>query len=276
MRAKRWVFRLFGYFLLVIATLISIFPFVWAILTSIKLPVEILSIPLKWIPTRVTFSNYVNLFTTYRFTVYFTNSLIIALSSVAIGLSVGLTSAYGFSRFKFKGKEAIFTLILVIRMIPPMAIIIPVYLIFQMLNLIDTYLAVSLMESALQIPFVIWLMRSFYSGIPEAIEESALIDGCTRLGAFLRITLPLSMPGIAVAGIFTFLSSWKEFLFPLILASITVKTIPLGMADLVQEFEIHWGELMAGSVIFTIPILIFASLFLRHIEKGLAFGAVKG
>jgi multiple sugar transport system permease protein len=206
------------------------------------------------------------------------NSVIVVTSSTAVALVFGSLAGYSLARFPMspRFRENISFWILSTRMIPPIVTIIPIFLIFKNLHLLNTYLGLGIVYTGFALPFAVWMMRAFIQEVPVDLEEAALVDGDTRLSAFFRIVLPLAAPGLAATAVFSVIVLWNEFLFALILTT-TAKTItlPVGIAGLVSQYELLWGEMGAAGTVAIIPILIFSLSVQRYLVRGLTLGAIK-
>jgi ABC-type glycerol-3-phosphate transport system permease component len=257
-----------------IVFLVVLFPPFMLFLTSIKTNVDALKYPPVWI-FRPVASNYREIFSLIPFGHYLFNSLIVALVSTFIALSVGSLAAYGLARFRFKGSKDLSFWILSIRMTPPVAAAIPIFIIMRTLHLLDTYLALILAYCTFNIPFSVWLLRGFFQEIPREIEESAMVDGCSPFTAFWKISIPLIAPGIAATGIFTFIFSWNEFLFALILTGTRAQTVPVALTGFIRETGIMWSHMAAAGVLAMVPMVVFTALVQKNLVKGLTMGAIK-
>ncbi|MDR7079541.1 multiple sugar transport system permease protein [Neobacillus niacini] len=251
---------------------IFIAPFLWMVLASFKTQEQILNTS-NLLAITPSFSNYVNVFTQYEFLGFIGNSLLVAVASTFLGLLLGLPAAYSIAKYKQNGLGL---LILVARIVPGISFLIPWFIIFSKLELIDTYTALTLSHVLVTMPFIIWIMIPFFENLPGELEESARIDGCTTTGALIRIILPISGPGIITSSILAFIFSWNNFMFSLILAGEKTKTLPIAIFNFLSYSEINWGGLMAASVIITLPVLIIALFMQRYIIAGMTGGAVKG
>ncbi|BER92652.1 carbohydrate ABC transporter permease [Atrimonas thermophila] len=254
--------------------LVVLFPPFMLFLTSIKTNVDALKYPPVWI-FRPVASNYREIFSLIPFGHYLFNSLIVALVSTFIALSVGSLAAYGLARFRFKRSKDLSFWILSIRMTPPVAAAIPIFIIMRTLHLLDTYLALILAYCTFNIPFSVWLLRGFFQEIPREIEESAMVDGCSSFAAFWKISIPLIAPGIAATGIFTFIFSWNEFLFALILTGSRAQTVPVALTGFIRETGIMWSHMAAAGVLAMVPMVVFTALVQKNLVKGLTMGAIK-
>ena len=272
--------------LAILVTLAFLLPILWMVTSSFKLPKDILVMPPKWI-FHPTLDNYRAVLLGERniagatfpevknFPRYIVNSIFISLSSTFVSLVVGTPAAYTLSRFNFRGKKQMAFYILGARMAPPLAVLIPYYILFSWLRLLDSYLSLLIVYSVLNLPFVIWMMRGFFNEVPEELEDAARVDGCDRFGALFQISLPLTAPGLAATSIFCLLLSWNEFLFALVLTGNVAKTAPVGLYNFISFHEVIWGALFAAGTLVSLPVLIFALLVQRNLVRGLTMGAFK-
>jgi multiple sugar transport system permease protein len=248
------------------------FPFIWMLLASFKTQAQIMSAD-KFFIFQPTGKNYVNVFKEYNFLKFIWNSMVVAVGSTVGSLILGLPAAYAIARYRLQGLGLV---ILVARIIPGITFLIPWFIIFSGLKLVDTYVALILSHMLVGLPFIIWIMISFFEALPYEIEEAGLIDGCTRSQVFRRIILPISGPGILTSSLLSFIFSWNNFMFSIILAGDKTKTLPIAVFNFMSYSEINWGALMAAACIITLPVLVIALLAQRYIVSGLAAGAVKG
>lgn len=253
---------------------VILFPPVVLFLTSIKTELDALSFPPKWV-FQPTLENYKHIFQFSPFMKYLLNSLTVASLNTGAVLVLGSLAAYSLARFRFRGADNIAFWILSVRMMPPVAAIIPIYIIMRNLRLLDTPWSLVITYLTFNLPFAVWMMRSFFREIPREIEESALVDGCSDFGAFWNVALPLVAPGLVATGILTFIFSWNEFLFALILTGSKAVTLPVGITGFMKETGINWGYMTAGGVLALIPVIIFTILVQKHLVKGLTMGALK-
>lgn len=262
---------------LVTAVLIVAFvmPYLYMVLTSVKPPADAIAAPARLFPRAISFENYANFADSPRVRRAFVNSVIVALASTAIALVFAIPSAYGIAKYSTRLTKVFMMVTLAGRMIPYVAIAIPFFFIINSFRLIDTRFALTLAHSVKSLPLAIWLMASFFEGFPEALEEAARIDGCSRLGALLRIIVPSSTPGIAVTAVFSFLLSWNEFLFALLLTSVEAITIPIAISIFKTGFTIQWGTMTAIATVFSLPVVIFSIVMQKRIVSGMTLGAVK-
>ncbi len=257
------------------AAFVFLFPILWAVLMSLKTRVDALAMPPKWFFTP-TLEHYATVWSDGTLLLYAQNSLIVAVSSTLIGLVLGVPAAYVLARVEFRGQNALLLGILSTRMIPPVAFIIPFFVIFTGLSLKDTLVALIIVYLTIILGFVIWMMRSYFLEIPRELEEAATVDGCNRLQVFVRIVLPLAMPGIATSAIFSFIFAWNEFLYAMVLTTRDAKTLPLGVYNWVSYEEVRWGELTAAATLAMMPVIIFYMFIQKALVRGLTMGAVKG
>jgi ABC-type glycerol-3-phosphate transport system permease component len=259
--------------------LVSLVPIFWMVTTSFKAPDAALQIPPNVIGFTPTLDNYAKLLggeTTARgFAPLLLNSVIVAVASTALALLIGLPAAYALARVRFRAKRQLAMWILSTTMFPPIVAVIPVFLIAGNAGLIDTYQVLIVPYTAFNLPLVIWMLRSAIKQIPAEIEESALVDGSSRLGILRTMILPLAAPGIAAAAVLSIFLSWNEFLFALTLTRSQARTAPVGINEFTTMFGTEWGNLTAGATLVVAPILVMALLLGRRLVSGLTFGAVK-
>jgi multiple sugar transport system permease protein len=248
------------------------FPFLWMLLASFKTQAQIMSSGQTFIFTPTT-DNYVSVFKDHDFLKFIINSMIVAVASTFLSLLLGLPAAYSIAKYKLQGFGLI---ILVARIIPGITFLIPWYILFSQIGLVDTYTSLILSHMLVGLPFIVWIMISFFENLPHEIEESALIDGCSPHGVFKRIVLPMSGAGIITSSLLSFIFSWNNFMFSVILAGDKTKTLPVAVFNFMSYAEINWGALMAAACIITLPVLLIALIAQRYVVSGLSAGAVKG
>jgi len=268
------VLQVVRYALIGIVILWSLFPIFWTFLTSIKQPVDAFAFPPRWLFTP-TLTAYQTLWVERGFTIYLRNSAICAFSTMLISVSIGSLAAYAIARYKSWISFLFLVLFLVLRMFPRPLLVIPYYTIAHKLGLRDNLFFLTMCMVAINQPFTIWLLRGFYIGIPESIEESALVDGCTRFGAFVRIVIPTMRPGIITACIFSLLLAYNEFLVPLVLTGTRARTLSVAISEYGAEHLKYWTISAAGAISIAFPILLAVLFVQRYLIKGLTFGAVK-
>lgn len=273
-QTKSIFIHIINFSILIIALIFFLFPIFWMFLTSIKSPFETFLIPPVWI-FQPTWENYINTFLQGQYYKYFWNSFIITTLSIVFATILASLMAYGTTRFRFRGKTTFLLGLLIFYMIPEIAYAIPLFLLFGRLGILDTKFTLILVFTALTIPFSTWVLHGYFQSIPRELEDSALIDGCSRLGALFRIILPLSAPGIAATMILTFITTWNNFLFPAILGGTKTQTLPVAVAGFITDTRIEWGQASAVASVIILPVLILIVLGQKLIIQGLVSGAVK-
>lgn len=255
----------------------ALFPIIWTFLTSLKVEKDIITINLQYLPQSITFDNYVAIWNRSGFTTLITNSAIVTVMTLLTTIIIGTLAAYSLSRYQFRGRNWILQFYLVIRMFPVVLMIVPLFVIMRRLSLLDTRFGLALAYTTFLLPFCVWMMKGFFDSIPVDLEEAARIDGCTRLGALVRIALPLVRSGLVATAVFIGIASWNEFLFALMLTtSQGSRTWPVGLQLMIGEFQLPWGSFSAGGIISIIPIIIFFAIVQRSIIRGITAGAMKG
>lgn len=260
------------YMAILLILLFFMAPFFWMLLNSLKTPLQIIKLPPDLIFTP-TFQNYVNVFATQNFGRYFFNSLVIGAGSTLLGLLIGLPAAYAIARYQ---QHNLSLTVLVARIVPGITFLIPWFILFRRLGLVDTYLSLILAHLLVGLPFIIWVMVPFFEAIPSELDEAARVDGASILQTFIRIILPISGPGIVTAAILSFVFSWNNFMFSIVLATNRTKTLPVAIYNFISYAQIDWGGLMAAAVVITLPVLILAIIAQKYVVRGLVSGAIKG
>lgn len=261
--------------IIAIILVINVLPFVWLILTSLKTRLDIFAIPPRFI-FQPSWRNYISAFGKRHFLPMFYNSLIISVSTTLLSLAVGTLGAYALARFRLFGGKHISFWILSTRMFPPIVLVIPFYIMATRWGLHDSRFLMVIVYTTFNLPFVVWIMRSFFEDIPYDLEKAAMADGYTRWDAFWKIILPLSSPGLVTTAILCFIFSWNEFLFANVLTAAVARTVPVGIRGLVTSRAIEWGEIAAVATLQVIPVLVFTFTVQKYIIRGLTLGAVKG
>ena len=275
-RLGRWAGHALTYLGIVVALVFFLGPFFWIITTSLKGNEDYFAFPPVWVPEQPSLGHYVRLFTNASGLRYFTNSLVISTLSMAAAIIVSLPTAYAIARWRFGG-GVLSTVLLVLRMLPAIALIIPLYIMYKALGLTNTYIGLVIVYTVVYIPFAVWLLVGFLRDFPVEIEEAALIDGCSRLRALVTVVTPIIAPGLAVVALFAFIATWNEFLFAVVLTGIETKT----MMVLVTSFtsggtDMFYGEASASVVLGVLPAFVVAFGLQRYLVKGLALGGTKG
>ena len=256
--------------------LFAMAPFAWMVLTSLT-PTAVLSATgVSISPSGWSFDNYVRLIKQTSFLKNMLDSLIIAVGTVVVGLLVAVTAAYALSRFRFPGRKIFMLQFLLINMFPIVLLILPLFVLFRKLNILDTHFALILANATAAIPFAVWMLTSYVGAIPRSLDEAAMTDGCTRLTALRRVVLPLMIPGIISTGIYIFITAWNEYLYALTLGGRNVRPVTVAIQTLIGEYQIEWGLLAAGAVVGALPAALLFLLVQRRLIGGLTQGAVKG
>ena len=273
LKAKKLLTKAAFYAAVIVVMFPTVFVFYWMITLSLKPQVDATAYPPSFFWFSVTFKGYVDVFAKNPFLLYTWNSLVVATGSTLLALIVGLPCAYSIAHWRQRGLALI---VLVARIIPGISYLIPWYILFRNLKMVDTYLALILTHLVVGLPIVIWVMIGFFEDIPTELREAAMIDGCTDYGAFWRVAVPLVKPGVVATGILSFIFSWNNFLFSVILAGRNTRTLPIAVFNMIGYEEINWGPLAAAATLITLPVIILTLIIQRHIVTGLTFGAVKG
>ena len=257
---------------LLVLLVFFLFPLAWMILSSLKTDVEVTAYPPLWLfwPT---LRNYVDVFAKNPFFSYMVNSTIVAVMAVGVGLVCGLPAAYTIARYLQSSLGFLFKMV---RILPGIAFLVPLFVIYRRLGLINTLGGIALSHILVVLPLVIWVMAGFFEDIPRELEEAAQIDGCSRVGTFVRIVLPLSKPGIVAATVLSFIASWNNFIFVLILGGKDTITLPMAVYSFVSFEDVNWGGLTAAATVITVPILVLSLVVQRYLAGGLTMGAIKG
>ncbi len=272
-RAATVAFNLVG---IAFAAVIS-FPVYWMINTALKPANEVLTLTPQLIPAHPTLANFTSALHAPNFLADLRNSLVVTLGAVAGGLVVGFLGALAIARFRFYGRRALVLVILIVQMVPLLALLIPVFLTLNRFSMTDTLIGVILTYLILVLPYTVWMLRGFIIAVPRELDEAALIDGCNRWQTFYRIILPLTGPGLVAASIYGFIQTWNEFIIINVLNhSADKQNLMSWLASNQTLQETHWGPLMAGATLTSLPVVIFFLLIQRHVAAGLTAGAVKG
>lgn len=285
-KVKRVLTQTFVYILAFILSVYVLAPYAWLIISSISSKADLISTPLHWWPQRPTLENYLKIIlgtsggttdAANQFKFALINSLVIAVIVTAISLTAGVLAAYAFARFRFRMKKTLFYSVIITQMVPPVALLIPLYVIFLRMGLTNTRIGLIVIYLSLTLPFVVWIMKGYLTNLPMDMEDSARVDGCTQLGAFFRIILPLSAPGLASTAIFIFIMSWNEFFYAVNLtSSVAAKTVPVIITEFSSKAGYDFIMAATGGVLASLPPVILSLAFQKFIISGLTAGAVKG
>lgn len=263
---------------LAIAALLLVgFPFYWMINTSLKPASEIFLSPPTFVSAHWSLDAYATVLTKRPVGRYFVNSLVVALGTTLISVTLAALAAYGFTRFFPRGATPFIVFLLFTKMLPETLLIVPYFELMSDLGLLNTYAALILAYSSFALPFAVWMLIGFFRSIPRDIDEAAMIDGASYLQAFCRVILPLARPGLVAVALFTFLIAWNSYLWALVLTTdSSMYVLSVGVANMVGEYRVQWNELMAAAVIAALPVMVLYSLLERHLVDAITAGAVKG
>lgn len=276
LRARRRTAHAAIYGLLAVATFVMLFPVAWMLTVSVRPNVEVMKIPPQWIPTIFTLAPYAKVVGSARYLRTFVNSYFIASVVTAFSLLVGALAAYALARFRFKGQRTVIMFLIITQMFPLVLLCIPYFRVVVRLGLYDTLTALIVVYTTFTLPFCILMLRSYFTQIPKDMEEAAMVDGCSRLGAIARTLLPLSFPALVGAGLYTFLLARNEFLFAVVLIeSWEKRVITIAIYSLLAEFVTEWSMMMAFSVLASAPLVIAFIFLQRYVVQGMTAGAVK-
>jgi multiple sugar transport system permease protein len=282
---KRFSLRALLYIAVILIAVWVLAPYAWLIVSSISTKIDLLTVPLKWFPSHPTLENYRSLFTggdnalsegMSFFSHSMLNSLIVTFATMAVCMFIGVFTAYAVARLSFPGRKLSLLLLMGSYMMPPIAIVVPGYMILKNLGLLDSRVGLMLVNVTFILPLVVWIMRGFFLSIPLELEEAARIDGTSRLGALVRIILPLSIPGLVSAGVFCFISSWNEYLYAFLYTSMRARTLPVLIGEFTTKVGTDYLKMAAAGVVASLPPVALALVFQRFLIRGLTEGAVKG
>jgi multiple sugar transport system permease protein len=253
--------------------LVYLFPYTWMVMTGFRTPIDTITMPPRLLFTP-TFEGFALLFGASAFGSYLVNSIVIAVSATLAIVALASPAAYALAQLRMRARAFLFAL-LVARMIPGIAIVIPIYLVAAKLGQLDTYHALIVIYTAFNLPFAIWLLRSFFRELPPELREAAIIDGCSELGVFRRVMLPLVAGGIVATAVFVFIAAWNEFLFALVLTNSRAATAPLAVLGYRNEYGIQWSAIGAAAFLISTPVVAFAVVMQRYLVRGLTMGSIK-
>ncbi len=273
-------FRWFRRIVLTFLTVFTVLPLYVLVVTSVK-PLENVRGTFTWLPDRVTLQPYVDMWTTIPLARYLTNSLIVTTTSTALALVVAVLAAYPLSRLRFRGRRLFSMTVLSTQMFPGILFLLPLFLIFVRLEVLTgieftgSYTGLIITYLTFALPFSIWMLAGYFSAIPEGLEEAAMIDGTSRIGALVRVILPVARPGILAVGVFAFITAWGEVLFASVLTDTETRTLSIGLKLYTSQTDTLWNELLAASVTISLPVVVAFMLVQRYLVSGLSAGAVK-
>lgn len=259
---------------LIAIALVCVFPFYWMVTTSLKDQAVALASPPVWL-FEPTLDHYRAVLGPKDVGPSLLNSIIVAVSTTTLAILLGTPAAYALARFEFRGKADLWFWFITNRMVSPIVLALPIFLLARSLNLIDTHLVLILLYLTFNLPIVVWICADQFRGIPRDLDDAARIDGASRFAVFLRIALPLAAPGVAVSAIFSFIFSWNELLYALVLTRSATRTAPVAATSFMSGYDLPWGEIMATGTLIVLPVIVFALIVSRQLVRGLTMGAVK-
>ena len=268
--------RVLAYVILCIGAVAVLVPVLWMISTAFKPDNELFTTPPRWIPSEITFEAFARVWSDYPFAQYFGNSIWIVGVATAVSVFFSAFAGYGMARFNFRGKGTFLVFLLMTQMFPSIMLLIPYYKIIQSVGLINTHSALIITYISFTIPFCSWMMLGYFKAIPRELDEAASIDGLSRVRTFFQVVLPLALPGVAATAIFSFITGWNEYMFALVLTQTEdMKTLAVGIGQMVGQYKILWNDLMAASLFAVIPVILVFIFLQRYLISGLTAGAVK-
>lgn len=275
-RQKRLLSQTITYAVAAVIMIYCLFPIAWIFITSIKSPGAEFSIPIEYMPSKVSLDNYIEIFAEHKFHYYLLNSLVVASAATVLALAIGSLSAYAIARLRFRFKTSSLLTILVVGMMPGIVMILPIFLIIRELGLMNSWLGLIIPHAVFSLPITVWLLASYFAELPFDLEDAAKIDGYTPFSIYRKIIMPLSVPGLFSAGILAFIASWGEFMFALTLThTIQARTALVLIATLPGAYHLKWGMINAGVILTLIPIIVIVLVFQKWVMRGLTAGAVK-
>ncbi|KQP57148.1 carbohydrate ABC transporter permease [Agreia sp. Leaf283] len=257
---------------IVVVVLLFVLPLGWMLMAAFKTNLDIVT-PSRTFDFTPTLDNFGTVFGAQDFAPFIVNSVVVGVGATIVALVLGVPAAYGIARYRIRNATAF---VLLARVIPGVSLLIPWYFLFSQVQLVGTYTALILTHIFVTMPLVVAIMAGFFEGLPEELEEAAQIDGSSRVGAFVRVVLPLALPGVATSAILAFIFSWNNFLFALVLSNQETRTLPVAISNFTSYASVDWGGLMAASVIITVPVMLVALFAQRYVVAGLTAGATKG
>ena len=265
------------YATILVAAVVTIFPFYWMLNTALKPHSEVFLSPPTFVSANWSLAAFTTLLVERPFARYFLNSLVVSAGSTLLSVTLAALAAYGFTRFHIRGASALIVFLLFTKMLPETLLIIPYFRLMSELGLINSYLALILAYSSFALPFSVWMLIGFFRSIPREIDEAAIMDGATRLVVFWRVILPLARPGLVAVALFTFLVSWNAYVWALVLTTDpSMFVLSVGIANMVGEYRVQWNELMAAAVIAALPVIVLFAFLERYLVSAITAGAVKG
>lgn len=275
-KAYKMIKQVLFYGFVVLFVGIIVLPFFWQFMTSVKPLSEISAMPARWIPSSVHLQFYRNVFQKHPFARYLLNSFIVAMITTLLSILIGASAAYALARLRFKGKKFMLMSILSVSMFPTIATLSPIYLLLKQFKLLNTYAGLIIPYITFALPLSIWLLTNFFSQLPKGFEEAAALDGCSRGRIFFTIMLPLIKPATFSVALIVFINAWNEYIYALtFMTDDLMRTVPVGIALFPSNYELPWGDMAAGSIVVTVPLIILVLIFQKKIIAGLTTGGVK-
>jgi multiple sugar transport system permease protein len=275
LRNRERLINAISYGLLIVAIIIVFLPLAWMLTVSVRPNLEVMKMPPSWIPEVFTLEGYIKIFSNPRYLIVFLNTTVVSLTVTAISLFLGAMAAYALARFRFAGQRTVLMFLITTQMFPLVLLCIPYFRIFITLGLYDTRTSLVIVYLTFTLPFCILMLRSYFMNIPRDIEEAAMVDGCTRLGAVFRTLVPMSYPAFIGAGLYTFLLAWNEFLFAVVLIeSWENRVLTMAIYSLMAEFVTDWNAMMAFSVLASLPLVVAFIFLQRYMVQGMTAGAL--
>ncbi len=277
MKARKIASNTVIYLLYALTFITFAIPIYWAFVTSIKQPTELFANPPVWFTLHPTIEHYITVVQQSKLVQGFSNSLVLSLATTIITTVLATFAAYGFSRYEFRGKDSVLNVLLVTRMLPAAILMIPLYSMLNSLHMLNTRQGLIFVYTSINIPFSVWILKTFFDSIPVSLDEAAMIDGCNMWQAFWQVIMPLVKPGIVASAVLAFFSCWNEFLLALVLTSTNdVQPLSIVLRGLMSEQGVKWGMMMAGGCLAIFPPALFFIIFQKHFIVGITGGAVKG
>lgn len=266
-----------AYICLCCFVIVAGFPFFWMVTTSLKTNADVITVPPQLLPPHFYWESYAKVWTDANFLLYFLNSLKVAGLNTVLSVSLAIMAGLGFSRFRFRGSQPLQMVALFAQLFPLVLLVTPYYSIMKVLGILNSHKSLLLAYTSFVLPFSIWMLTNYFKAIPSEMEEAAMIDGCSRLQALIKVTIPLAAPGIVATTINAFVLAWNEFLFAqTFIDSPQLRTLPIGLRSFMGQYDTEWNLLMAGAVVSTIPVILLFIILQKHLIGGLTAGAVKG
>lgn len=273
---RRFLSDMYTWLVLILVSVFMVFPFIWLLISSIKSEVQLFEVPIQILPHPATVQNYLDVISDGSMLLFMKNSLIIAMITTAVTLIISIPAAYALAKIRFRLGTIFFMVILVVRMVPSITQLLPLFQVLSKFHLVNTRMGLILAYLPGSVIFAIMLMRTFFIEFPQDLEDAGKIDGLGTLGVIRRLVIPVSLPGISSATLMTFLSTWNEFMYAsVIIRSPELKTMPMGIQTYVNTFQIYWGKLTANAVIYVLPVILFTVFAQKGLIQGMTAGAVK-